>query len=109
MSFKLLILMYLEDDEVCVARLITDAGVGTYSRLSIEGMGPGIATGWYGEVAPYQSRMIMAMASESDALRVMAAVAQCKGVEDPRHPIRAFQLPIEAAASCECELPESGS
>jgi hypothetical protein len=53
--------------------------------------------------------MIMAMASESDALRVMAAVAQCKGVEDPRHPIRAFQLPIEAAASCECELPESGS
>lgn len=99
---KLVLMMYLEGDEACVERLLREQEVALYSRLPIEGVGPG-ARGWYGEVAPYASRMIMAIVEEETASRLLDAVAGCRGVEDPSHPIRAAMVDVERTAACLCE------
>lgn len=106
MDAKLLLLMYLEDDQACVDRVLADQGVTTYSRLSMEGVVPGASSGWYGVTSPYQSRLILAHVPAERAGAVMAAVSECRGVEDPRHPIRALQLAVERSASCECPTAE---
>lgn len=100
---KLVLLMHLEEDAACVARLLRETGITIYSRLEIEGHGPGVE-GWYGEPAPYRSRMVLAVVPDPAAARVLEAVAECRGVQDPKHPIRAVQMDVEAAAACLCEL-----
>lgn len=102
-ELKMVVLMYLQEDEACVGRLLSEVGIEQYSRLSMEGTGPGAEAGWYGEVAPYESRMVFALMPEDRAAEVLDAVSRCRGVEDPRHPIRAAQLPVEATTACECE------
>lgn len=99
---KMVMLMYLKEDEPCVDRMLADQAVGTFSRLPIEGHGPG-ARGWYGEVAPYDSRMAMAIVSDQVARGILSAVEECRGVADPAHPIRAVQVDVERVASCLCE------
>ena len=99
---KLVLLMHLEEDDLCVERLLREAGVELYSRLPIEGHGPG-AEGWYGEPAPYRSRLVLSVVPEPRAVQVVEAVAECRGVKDSKHPIRAFQLDVEAVAACLCE------
>ncbi|MDX1623817.1 MAG: hypothetical protein R3199_07530 [Gemmatimonadota bacterium] len=99
---KLVLLMYLEGDEACVERLLAEQGVAVYSRLPIEGVGPG-ARGWYGEVAPYASRMIVTMVEGEAAARLLDAVSECRGVQDPSHPIRAAMVDVERATACLCE------
>jgi len=94
---KLIILLYLEDDDRCVASLMKDHGVLAYSRLPLEGHGSGLA-GWYGATAPYASRMAFAIVPEGQAAELMSAVQGCNGVADPRHPIHAIQLSVEATA-----------
>ena len=96
---KLLILLYLEEDEACVNGLLTGHDVSVFSRTSVEGIGPG-APGWYGEAAPYRSRMILALVSEALAGRVLAAVQEGSGLADSRHPIHALQLDVERQAVC---------
>lgn len=102
MEIKLLLLMYLEDDEGCVDRLLGEHEVGIFSRLSMEGLAHGAGRGWYGVSLPYQSQLILALLPAEQADRLMAAVADCRGVQDPRHPIRAVQLAVDRSASCEC-------
>lgn len=102
---KLLLLMYLEGDEDCVERLIAESGIGVWSRLPVEGHGPG-ARGWYGEVAPYDSRIVVAIAPEETAHRLLAGIEECRGVQDPAHPIHAFQLDVERTAACLCPPPD---
>ena len=46
---KLVLLMYLEEDEKCVDRLLVEQGVDTFSRLPLEGHGQG-GKGWRGNV-----------------------------------------------------------
>ena len=103
MELKLLMLMYLEEDEACVDGLLAQHDVATFSRLSMEGQTHATSSGWYGVAQPYRSRLILALlpSAESDAL--LAAVSECRGVQDPRHPIRAMQLAVERSASCECD------
>lgn len=96
---KMVMLMYLAEDERCVARLLAEQSVGQYSRLPIEGHGPG-AAGWYGEVAPYDARMVMAIVDDPVAERVLSAVRDCRGVADPAHPIRAVRVDVEDAVAC---------
>lgn len=98
---KLVILMYLEEDDRCVERLLKEAHVEAYSRMPVEGRGPGAQTGWYGEIAPYQSRLTMAVVPDQLAASLMQAVSECSGVQDPRHPIRAVQLDVEEFTCCE--------
>ncbi len=93
---KLIFLLYLEDDEPTVLRLLEEAGVQTYSRLELEGHGQGTA-GWYGEVPPYHSSMIFSVLPEADARRVLEAVEGCRDCADPRHPIHAMMVDIERA------------
>lgn len=100
---KMILLMYLEGDEECVGRLLKDLGVGVYSQMSMEGHSSGQAAGWYGETAPFRSRMVFAFVSKERAGDVLAAVRSCTGVEDPRHPIRAFELDVARAAACGCD------
>ncbi len=100
---KMILLTYLEGDEECVERLMKELNVSVYSGMSMEGHSAGPAVGWYGETAPYRSRMVFAFVSEELAEKVMAAVRSCTGVEDPRHPIRAFELDVARAAACGCE------
>lgn len=95
---KLIMLLYLEDDEACVARMLKDNGVVAYSRLPLEGHGAGLA-GWYGSTAPFASRMVFTFVPGERAGALMEAVRECGGeLSDPRHPIHAVQLAVEAVA-----------
>jgi len=91
---KLVILMYLEDDVPQVERLLAAHEVVAYSELSVEGHGLGTA-GWYGKVAPYRSRMLLAFLSAAKAEELTAAVATCDRCKDPSHPIHAWQMDVE--------------
>ncbi len=91
---KLIALMYLEDDDPTVSKLLDAHGVTAYSRMPLEGHGAGIK-GWYGDVAPYQSRMAFALLPSGKAEELMEAVAICNGCLDPHHPIHAMQLHVE--------------
>lgn len=94
---KLIILLYLEDDDPCVSRFLKENGVVAYSRLPLEGHGAGMA-GWYGDTAPYRSRMAFTIVPEDRAQALMDAVKSCETNADPRHPIHAIQLAVEATA-----------
>lgn len=98
---KLVLLMYLQEDQKCVDRLLGEIGVQAFSRLSVEGHGPGSPVGWSGEILPYQSQLVMAVLPDEHASSVMQAVAGCEGVQDPRHPIRATLLNVEHFTCCE--------
>ncbi len=98
---KLVVLMYLEGDEACVERLLAEREVGVWSRLPVEGHAPG-TKGWYGEVAPFASRIVLAIVPAETARGLLAAVEECRGVQDPAHPIRAFQVDVEKTAACNC-------
>ncbi|MGD8496361.1 MAG: hypothetical protein PVF05_09250 [Gemmatimonadales bacterium] len=100
---KLVILMYLQEDEGCVDRLLTANQIPIYSRLDVEGIASGAAPGWYGESTPYASEMIVTIVPDDAAARLLEAVAECRGVQDPQHPIRALQLPVERETACRCE------
>ena len=97
---KLVMLMYLKDDEPCVDRLLRELDVPVFSRFSMEGVGEG-SPGWYGEVHPYESRMTFAMVADDLAGRLMEAVsAGAGGLEDLDHPVRAVQLAVERSSAC---------
>jgi hypothetical protein len=101
-TMKMMILTYLEGDEECVERLLRKLEVQMYSQISMEGHGKGSTAGWYGETAPYRSRMVFSFMSEAQAGRVLEEVRACTGVEDPRHPIRAFELGVTRMSACGC-------
>lgn len=102
---KLVLLMYLQDDQKCVNRLLGEVGVQAFSRLSVEGHGPGSAAGWSGEIQPFHSQLVMAVLPDEHAATLMQAVNNCKGVQDPRHPIRATLLDVEQFTCCEINQP----
>lgn len=91
---KLVFLMYLDDDDAGVVKLLADLDVNTYSRLPLEGHGVGVG-GWYGDVPAYRSRMIFTLLPEIRAQRLMDAVSGCTGCEDPGHPVHAIQVDVE--------------
>ncbi|MBT8336055.1 MAG: hypothetical protein KJO11_05585 [Gemmatimonadetes bacterium] len=95
---KLVLLLYLEDDDAAVVRLLEAHGVSTWSRVSLEGHGAG-AAGWYGEVAPYRSRMVFTVVTPDDATALVDAVATLEGLADPRHPVHALQLDVERSVA----------
>lgn len=100
---KLVLLMYLEDDQSCVERLLETHEIGTFSRLPVEGHGPGSKGGWSREVQPYQSQLIMTVLPDEEANELMQSVAECTGVEDPRHPIRAAKIDVQQFTCCEID------
>ena len=61
---KMILLMYLEGDEECVALLLREQNIGVYSQMSMEGHSNGMAPGWYGETAPFRSRTVFAFVSK---------------------------------------------
>lgn len=103
----MVMLMYLEDDEACVGRLLEETGVPVYSRLQMEGVATvdgSKGTGWFGDAsAPFASSMILAVVGDEVAADLLRAVAGCRGVQDPAHPIRAVQLDVERQATCQCD------
>jgi hypothetical protein len=96
---KLIVLLYLEDDDACVTGLLTAHEVPVFSRTSVEGIGPG-APGWYGTAAPYRSRMVLALVETDLAQEILEAVEEGTGLQDSRHPIHALQLDVERQAVC---------
>jgi hypothetical protein len=96
---KLIVLLYLEDDEACVDDLLGKHDVTLFSRTSVEGIGPG-APGWYGTAAPYRSRMVIALVEPDLAGEILEAVESGTGLKDSRHPIHALQLDVERQATC---------
>ena len=102
---KLVMLAYLEGDEKCVDRLLADLDVATFSRVAIEGHGPAGSGGWYGSGAPYRSEMILVFTEGEKAEAILAGVQAGSAVQDPKHPIRAFQLGVEDVAACGCQRP----
>ena len=95
---KLVILMVLEDDTPNVERLLAEHRLVAYSEVPIEGHGLGTA-GWYGKVAPYASRMLMVFLDSDKAEELLAAVNACTRCKDPNHPIHAWQVDVEKAAT----------
>lgn len=92
---KLVMLFYLEDDGPVVTKLMGSQGVGAYSRLPVEGRGEGGVGGWYGEVAPHSSKMVLSVVTDEQAAALLAAVEATQG-QDVNHPIRAAQVDLEA-------------
>ena len=93
---KLVILMYLEDDTAHVEKLLAAHQVLAYTAIPVEGHGLGTA-GWYGKVAPYASRMLLAFLPATKAKELLAAVGACTGCSDPEHPIHAWQVGVETS------------
>jgi hypothetical protein len=97
---KMVVIMYLEEDEPCVSKLMARLAIPAWSRMPVEGHGPRMAPGWAGEASPFQSRLIFSFLPDEIARTLVDAVAKCKGVEDPRHPIRAALLGVEKFVHC---------
>jgi len=95
---KAVILMYLEDDSRGIEALLADHDVSAYSELSVEGHGLGTA-GWYGKVAPFQSRMLLAFLSAAKAEELLVAVGSCTGCVDKEHPIHAWMVDVEKSVT----------
>ena len=95
---KFIVLLYLEEDDACVEKLLERHGVAAYSRLSVEGHGEG-GPGWYGSTSPYASQMAFTVVPEERAAEILAAVERCDGLADPNHPIHAIQLGVESAVA----------
>ncbi len=91
---KLVILMFLEDDAGCAGGILADHGVVAYTELAVEGHGGG-AAGWYGDVAPFRSRMVLAFLPSEKAGELLEAVRLCDGRKDARHPLRAWLVDVE--------------
>ncbi len=102
---KLVILMFLEDDTPNVERLLAEHHLVAYSELPIEGHGMGTA-GWYGKVAPYQSRMLLVFLGADKAEELLAAVSTCTGCKDPTHPIHAWQVDVDKAVTSGLPSPD---
>lgn len=102
---KLVMLMFLEEDAKCVNRLLSELKVETFSRLPLEGHGPGSSAGWSGQIQPYKSQMVMSILPDEQAISLMRAVDSCTGVEDPRHPIRAALMDVEKFSCCQLGQP----
>jgi hypothetical protein len=90
--------MFLEDDTPNVERLLAEHHLVAYSEVPIEGHGMGTA-GWYGKVAPYQSRMLLVFLGADKAAELMAAVSACTDCKDSNHPIHAWQVDVERAVT----------
>lgn len=95
---KLVILMYLEDDRDGVKRILSEHQVVAYSELPVEGHGLGTA-GWYGKVAPFESRMLLAFLPAAKAGELMSAVAACTECKDRNHPIHAWLMDVEQSVA----------
>ena len=95
---KAVILMYLEDDSQEIERLLADHQVVAYSELPVEGHGLGTA-GWYGKVAPFRSRMLLAFLSEPKAAELLEAVRRHGEFSDARHPVHAWQIAVEKSVA----------
>ncbi len=95
---KLVVLLYLEDDDAVVARLLREHGASTWSRTPLEGHGAGLP-GWLGTVAPYRSRMIFTLVDAERARALLAAVEVMDGLADPRNPVHALQLDVERSVA----------
>ncbi|MDH5589568.1 MAG: hypothetical protein OEZ65_05315 [Gemmatimonadota bacterium] len=93
---KLVILLYLEDDQAVVEKILHDHGVQAFSSLPVTGHGAG-AAGWYGQVAPYASRMTFTLIPEARAGELLDAVKTAQGLQDPAHPLHALQVDVEKA------------
>ena len=91
---KLVILMHLEDDAEGVEQLLAEHEVAAYSELPVLGHGSG-AKGWYGEVAPYRSRMLVAFLKEDKAGQLIEAVERCTICKHPHHPVHAWVVDVE--------------
>jgi hypothetical protein len=94
---KMILLMYLEDDEPAVDRILERHDVTAFSRVNLEGHGSGQPVGWYGEVAPYRSRMVFTLVPEERAAALLDAVGRCTDCLHPKHPIHAVMLHVEKA------------
>jgi hypothetical protein len=91
---KLVILMHLEDDTPGVEKLLADHEVAVYTELPVLGHGQG-AQGWYGEVSPYRSRMLLAFLAEDMAAQLIDAVEECTTCQHPAHPVHAWVVDVE--------------
>jgi len=103
---KAVILMYLEDDSKGIETLLADHDVVAYSEMSVEGHGLGTA-GWYGKVAPFQSRMLLAFLPAAKAEELLVAVSNCTGCVDRAHPIHAWMVDVEKSVTSMTTVPDN--
>lgn len=98
MEMKLILLLFLEDDAGVVRKLLEEHDVMAYSELPLEGHGEGRPVGWYGDVAPYRSRMAFTLVPRDRARELVDAVRRCTGCQDSGHPVHVLQLGVEEMA-----------
>ena len=98
---KMVMLMYLEEDERCAARLLEKFAVASFTRIPVEGHGPGGKSGWYGSTSPYRSQLAFTFVEDDVASDLVEAVSSCSDVADPGHPIRAAMFDVEEFVTAE--------
>jgi hypothetical protein len=98
-GLKMVVLLYLEDDDEAVARLLADQGIAAFSRVDLDGHGEGGRAGWYGRTSPYRSRMIFALVPADRAGALLEAVRRAEGLQHCAHPVHGVQVGVEAAAT----------
>ncbi|TVP75308.1 MAG: hypothetical protein EA352_08570 [Gemmatimonadales bacterium] len=101
---KLVVMMYLEEDTEAVHKLLAREGVEVFSEAAVRGHGRG-AAGWYGDVAPYPSGMLMAFLPAEPAEALMEAIRGCEGCQDSDHPIRGWMMDVEKSAASGPRVP----
>jgi hypothetical protein len=98
-DLKMIVLLYLEDDDEAVTRLLAAHGIAAFSRVELEGHGGGGRAGWYGRIAPHRSRMIFALVPNVRAAALLDAVRGAEGLQHCAHPVHGVQVGVEAAAT----------
>jgi hypothetical protein len=94
---KLVVIMFLEDDTSRVRKLLAQQEINLYSELSMVGHGSG-TPGWYGEAAPYRSRMFLSFLPVERADALVRAIEGCTDCS-PDNPIRAWLMDVERTVS----------
>jgi hypothetical protein len=95
---KLVMLLFLEEDEDRIESLFNRHKGMAWSRLPVQGHGPGL-TGWYGTVAPFSSAMAFTLIPDAEVEGLLEDVQQLSGLSDPRHPVHAHVLDVERSVS----------
>jgi len=98
---KLVAVMSLDSNRKALHRMYREHSIQVFSEIDIKGyhhtQSPSAAdVGWFGHAShPAYSTLTWAFLPEDQAELLLDAIATLNADADPKHPIRAFQMPVD--------------